>query len=287
MTGEDQIARLPCWHGSIEIRPLPGGITNRNYRVTDQRRDFVARLGADLSHLGVFRHNERLCQQQAALAGIAPEVVYHQKSVLVSQFVEGRTLEEADLAQRDVLQRLVETLRCLHGSRHRLTGELLYFCPFQTARTYAATARELGAEPPSDIADLLEDAAHLAHQIAPFRPTLCHNDLLAANLIDNGERLWLVDWEYAGMGHPLFDLAGVSANCGLSPEEEAALLGDYQGATHPASLLELRILKTVSLLRESLWAVIQTKASDLEFDYGQYAAENFAAYRSARAALEP
>src|SRR5581483_3768020 len=98
-------------------------------------------------------------------------------------------------------------LRRLHGAWDALAGEVLYFCPFQTVRTYAQTAARLGAGMPHDVAAILEDARGLSRRIAPFRPVLCHNDLLSANLIDDGRRLWLVDWEYAGIGHPLFDLA--------------------------------------------------------------------------------
>ena len=97
---------------------------------------------------------------------------------------------------------------------------VLYFCPFQTIRTYR-TAASLNAQLPDDVEYLLEDASQLAHRIGPFRPVLCHNDLLPANMIMSAGRLWLVDWEYAGMGHPLFDLASVSANAGLSDDEEA------------------------------------------------------------------
>src|SRR5207244_398033 len=96
-------------------------------------------------------------------------------------------------------------------------------------RTYARTARALGARLPGDIDDLLEDARRLSRRIAPFRPVLCHNDLLAANILDDGAQVWLVDWEYAGIGHPLFDLAGISANCALAENLEVALLDAYRG----------------------------------------------------------
>jgi thiamine kinase-like enzyme len=125
----------------------------------------------------------------------------------------------------------------------------------------------------------------LSRTIAPFQPVLCHNDLLAANLIDDGDRVWLVDWEYAGMGHPLFDLAGVSANCAFPEPLELALLMEYRGLVDPRDVRELRVLKAMSLLREALWSVIQTVASDIDFDYHAYADDNFTAYREARTRL--
>ncbi len=146
-----------------------------------------------------------------------------------------------------------------------VTGLVLYFCPFQTIRTYAQTAVALNAQLPDDIEKLLDDARLLANQIGPFRPVLCHNDLLPANMITSAGRLWLVDWEYAGMGHPLFDLASVSANAGLSDDEEAALLQSYRGEIDPRELDLIRVFKAASLLREALWAVIQTATSELAF----------------------
>jgi thiamine kinase-like enzyme len=125
----------------------------------------------------------------------------------------------------------------------------------------------------------------LSRRIAPFRPVLCHNDLLPANLIDDGARLWLVDWEYAGAGHPLFDLANASANVGLADDQERVLLKAYRGYVDPRDLDELRIFRAVSLLREALWSMIQSVASDIDFDYRAYAAENLTAFREARGRL--
>src|SRR5262249_43134553 len=152
-----------------------------------------------------------VCQQAAASRGLAPEVVHHEPGLLVSRFIEGRALTVADVREPDVLARLAALLRRLHGSWDAMTGEVLYFCPFQAVRTYTRSAARLGAERPVEIDTLLDDARRLSHRIAPFRPTLCHNDLLLANLIDDGRGLWLVDWEYAGIGHLLFDLANLAA----------------------------------------------------------------------------
>jgi thiamine kinase-like enzyme len=276
-----KIQSLDYWSGPIEIEPLPGGITNRNFVVADAGRRYVARLCQDRALLGIDRRNEVVCQRAAHACGIAPEVVHHENGVLISRHLEGRALAPADLRDPQVLGRLAAVLRTLHESWDRLTGEILYFSAFQTVRTYAQTARALNARLPDDLADRLEDAARLSRTIAPFHPVLCHNDLLAANMIDNGRNLWLVDWEYAGVGHPLFDLAGVSANAALPEALDAALLAAYRGSVDVRDLRELKILKTMSLLREALWAAIQTVTSDIAFDYGRYARDNFAAYREA------
>ena len=118
---------------------------------------------------------------------------------------------------------------------------------FQTARTYARTAARLQATLPRDIDRILDDITMLSWRVAPFRPVLCHNDMLPANLIDDGSRLWLLDWEYAGAGHPLFDLAHVSTANSLSLEQQSALLDAYPGRLPTAALAELQIFRVVAL----------------------------------------
>jgi thiamine kinase-like enzyme len=129
---------------------------------------------------------------------------------------------------------------------------------------------------------MLEDARRLSRHLGSFLPVLCHNDLLPGNILADPERVWLVDWEYAGVGHGLFDLANLSANCGFSSAQEETLLSAYRGSVQERDLRDLRLLKAMSFLREALWSVIQTVASKIDFDYFEYAETNFAAYRDAR-----
>jgi thiamine kinase-like enzyme len=282
----DRIHALGLWRGPIAAEPLPGGITNFNYLVRDAVRSYVVRLCEERPLLGIDRRNEVLCQRAAHALGLAPEVVHHEPGILVSLHVAGRTLAPADVRDPAFIPRLAALLHRLHDGWDRLTGEILYFSPFQAARTYAATARRLGASLPADLDDLLDDARRLARQVGPFVPTLCHNDLLAGNILDDGGRIRLVDWEYAGIGHPLFDLAGVAANCVFPESAEVALLEAYRGSIDEPELCELRILRTMSSIREALWAAIQSVASDIDFDYPRYADDNFAAYRQARHLLD-
>jgi len=286
---EQRIRDLSFWSSPVSISALTGGITNLNYLVESEDGKFVARACEDLLYLGIDRRNEIACQGAAARIGLAPAVVHHEDGIIVSDFVVGKTLAANDVRESECLVRIAEALRQLHDIADRLDGVLLYFSPFLAARTYAATARQVGATLPDELDDVIEDAGQLERQLGPFRPTLCHNDLLAANLIDTGDRVWIVDWEYAGVGHPMFDLAGLSANCELTDDQERALLETYHGAADSDTIREaqreLRVLKVVSLLREALWAFIQTVQSDLEFDYSKYARENLEAYRNARTEL--
>ena len=283
-----RLRALDFWPGPIDVERLPGGITNDNYRVRSAGRTYVARIGVERPLLGIDRRNEVVCQRAAHALGVAPGVAHHEDGVLVSDHVDARTLTPDAVRDPAFIPRLAALLRRLHDGWDGLSGEVLYFSPFQTARTYAETARALGAKVPDDLDALLDDARRLSCTISPFVPVLCHNDLLAANILDDGRRVWLVDWEYAGVGHPLFDLAGASANSRFPEALEHDLLAAYRGVrpVDPRDVGELRILKAVSLLREALWSVIQSVASDIDFDYPHYAAENFRAYREARARLD-
>jgi thiamine kinase-like enzyme len=277
-----ELQSLGLWRGKVLIEPLAGGITNQNFLVEDESGRYVARICKELPLLGIDRRNEAACQETASRLGIAPALIYRDEGLLVSRHVSGQTLTSASLHEPDTIREVGRTLRRLHDGQDVVTGLILYFCPFQTIRTYAQTALTLHAQLPHDVEILLEDARLLARRIGPFRPVLCHNDLLPANMITSAGRLWLVDWEYAGMGHPLFDLASVSANAGLSDDEEAFLLESYRGEIDPRELDLIRVIKAASLLREALWAVIQTAISELDFDYLGYAARHFEAYREAR-----
>jgi thiamine kinase-like enzyme len=277
-----KLAGLGLCRASVSIEPLPGGITNRNFRVESEGGVLVARICRELPLLGIDRRSEAACQSVAARLGLAPELIHQEEGLLVSRHVAGRTLTATDLQDFELIARVGSALRKLHDARDLVTGHLAYFCPFQTIRTYARSAADLGARLPEGIDELLQDARGLEQRIGPFRPALCHNDLLPANLIWSNGRFWLIDWEYAGMGHPLFDLASVSASAGFTDDQELALLEAYRGVIDSRELEEVRTFKIASSLREALWAVIQSVSSELSFDYLGYANRNFEAYRQSR-----
>jgi thiamine kinase-like enzyme len=280
-----RLAGLGFCRGSVPIEPLTGGITNRNFRVETERGTLVARVCRELPLLGIDRRSEAAAQNAAARLGLAPELIHHEQGLLVSRHLSGRTLAAADLQDIGLITHVGSALRRLHDARDVISGHLVYFCPFQTIRTYARSAAELGARLPQGIDALLEDARSLLRRIGPFLPALCHNDLLPSNLIWSDGRLWLIDWEYAGMGHPLFDLASVSANAGFTDFQEKALLEAYHGVINPQELEEIRTFKLASALREALWAMVQSVVSELSFDYLGYASRNFETYRKWREQL--
>ena len=154
------------------------------------------------------------------------------------------------------------------------------FDSFRVVERYRAAAEERGGTVPADYDDAAADAARIEGVLGGRPPVPCHNDLLTANFIDDGERLRIVDWEYAGMGERFFDLANLSVNNGFSEDEDRALLDAYFHGAGEGAFAALRLMRVMSDFREAMWGVVQTVASDIDFDYPAYAAEHFARLRA-------
>ena len=264
-------------------RPLEGGITNRNFRARFGGVDHVIRVpGKDTNLLEIDRGAERIANERAARIGIAPPVVamLDEPQCIVTVFVEGEELDAADLRQQPMLTDVARSLRAIHDRGEALPTS---FDSFRVVETYAATARERGAPPPPAYEEALGHARTIEAALSgpEHEPVPCHNDLLAANFIRGAEQLWIVDWEYAGMGDRYFDLANFAVNNELGEGEQQALLEAYfgtpgAGPREPARrLAALRLMCLMSDFREAMWGVVQTALSELDFDFEAYARKHF------------
>jgi thiamine kinase-like enzyme len=269
-----------------ESRPLEGGITNRNYLVVLGGEKYVVRVpGKDTSLLGIDRNAERAANQNAADLGVAPPVVTQldDPACLVTEFVECKEMTVEDLREPETMGRVMKELRTVHESGATLPTE---FDSFRVVEEYRETAASRGGEIP----DAYEEAHETAGRIkAAFSgpehdPVPCHNDLLAGNFLRGSERIWIVDWEYAGMGDRYFDLANFAINNELSEDQHPELLAVYFGepATE-ARVAALRLMLFMSDFREAMWGVVQTVASDLDFDFKDYATTHFERMRKTAA----
>jgi thiamine kinase-like enzyme len=256
------VARV--WPGGVDaVEPLGGGITNRNFRVEAGGETFVLRIGGkDTALLGIDRHVEHEATLVAARLGIGPEVVafVEPEGYLVTRFVAGET-------GRVSVPEAAALLRRLHGAPPIAGG----FDSFRVVEAYAATARERGVEPPPEFAAAKALADRIEWRRGGYEPRPCHDDLLAANFVHDGERPWIVDWEYAGMGDPAFDLANFAVSNGLDEAGDEDLLAAYGGGDLGIHVL----MRYMSDFREAMWAVVQQAVADLEFDFAAYAAEHF------------
>jgi thiamine kinase-like enzyme len=276
-------ARLTCWRVPVMPEPLSGGITNRNYRVRHRGESFVVRVGDDIPVHQITRANELAASRAAAAAGLSPEVVHHEPGALVLRFIEGRTLLPEDVRSRPMLARILPLLhRCHREVERHLSGPVQMFWVFYILRDYAQSLREGGSQFVPELSRLLAVARELQTAVGPIEVALCHNDLLAANFIHGGERLWLIDWDYAGFNSPLFDLANLCSNNELGPEEETWLLEAYFEQPLSADLMRrYRAMKCASLLREAMWGMVSELHSSLAVDYVAYAGDYLARFERA------
>ena len=264
----------------LTLTALTGGITNRNFRVdaagTDQR--WVIRLAGNDTHLlGISREVEHAATVAAAGVGVGPEVTafIRPEGYLVTRFIVGAPVSDEAVHRPETLRRVADSLRRIHDGP-AIPG---LFVPLRIVEAYRALAMARGVPIPPEYERAAAvgrriEAAFLADPIE-LRP--CHNDLLNANFIDDGARIRIIDWEYAGMGDPFFDLGNFSINNDLTPDEEVAFLAAYDGTPAPRAdrLARLVLFRVVSDFREAMWGVLQQGISTLDFDFRGYAADHF------------
>lgn len=279
---QKKIQTLPCWSGPVDPLPVDGGITNFNFTVTDRGEQFLVRLGQDIPHHQIMRFNERAASRAAAESGLAPEVIHADEQALVIRFIQGRTLHAEDLRDVSTLKRVIPVVTACHDRlKHHLRGPALAFWVFHVIRDYAKTLQEAGSRVNTELPRFLEAAEALEQAVMPVTLVFAHNDLLPENFIDDGEKIWLVDWEYAGFNSPLFDLGGLSSNAGLDPEQEELLLEAYfQAPVQDELRYRYLAMKTASLLRETLWSLVSEIYSQIDFDYQSYSDANLRAFES-------
>ena len=274
---EDAVERV--WPGrDARVEVLGGGITNHNLKVEVDDERYVLRVaGKDTGLLGIDRGVELAATRAAAAAGIGPEVVafVEPEGWLVTRFVEGASPPLERMREPDMLARVASALRAFHAGL-AIPGT---FDSFRVVEAYRATALERGGRVPADFDWAREIAGHIEAKRLAVAPVPCHNDLLNANFLDDGERLCIVDWEYAGMGDPFFDLANFAINHDLDDAASVTLLGSYFGGVRDDAVHALALMRFMSDFREAMWGVVQSAVSELDFDFDAYSAEHFARLR--------
>ena len=252
----ERIRALPCWQGRVEAQVLKGGLSNESWKVTDASGVHVVRFGTDFPFHHVFRDREVMAARAACAAGFAPAVTWSGPGVMVSRFLDARTWSEADMRANPVW--IGRTLRDFHRTMPaHVTGPGAIFWVFHVIRDYARTLTRNGSRFAPDLARLLDINAELERAQVPMPIVFGHHDLLPGNFLDDGERLWLIDFEYAAFGTPMFDLAGAAGNAGMAPDEEMSLLLAYfSNPPGPDLLRSFRAMKCAALMREAMWAMV-------------------------------
>jgi thiamine kinase-like enzyme len=279
---ETRIRNLPCWTGNIEIALLKGGLSNANYLVRDDAGQHVVRFGVDYPFHHVFRDREVMVARAAHAAGFAPEVRFASTGTTVTQFVGARTYNSDDV--RSNVERIGTLLRHFHEDMpRRVTGPAFMFWVFHVIRDYATTLQTAKSPASSTLPELLREAEALEALQTPLPIIFGHHDLLPANFLDDGQKIWLIDFEYAVFGTAMFDLANVASNAQLADEEASALLHAYFGNTPSSEIVRsFDAMQCASLSRELLWSHVSgLYLNATGVDYDAYAAENLSRYEMA------
>jgi len=273
----DRIRNLPCWRGEIAAEPLIGGLSNESWTVRDDAGAHIVRFGKDYPFHHVLREREVMTARAAHEAGFSPRVEYSAPGVMVSAFVEARTWGEADMAAAP--ERVAELLRGFHSRMPGfVSGPGFMFWAFHVVRDYARTLEAGGSPFAPDIPRFLALGQEMETAQLPLPIIFGHNDLLPANFLDDGTRLWLIDFEYAGFSTAMFDLAGAASNSGMDEAAAKTLLTAYFGAEPGARLQRaFDAMQCASLLREAMWAMVSALHLNAPgADYTAYARENLA-----------
>ena len=279
MSAEARVRGLPFWKGPIDLVPLKGGVSNASFTVQDSTGKYVARVGADYPFHHVFREAEVIASQAAFEAGLSPEVVYTAPGIMVVRFIEARTYTEADVrAHPDECLDMV--IRCHLEMGKRISGRANFFWVFHVLRDYAHTIKAANHRHVADIPRWMAEVERLEKAQVPLPIIFGHHDLLPTNFMDDGTRLWLIDWEYGGFGTAMFDLANIASNNQLTEKAECEMLEDYfERPPDEALLRSFYAMKTASALREAVWGMVsEIHLAAPGVDYVAYAREYLTRY---------
>ena len=246
----------------------------------ENKKKFVVRLGEDIPEHLISRTNELVVSKAASEVGLSPAVVYYDKGVLILNYIQSKTLSADDV--RKNIKSIIPIIKKIHHEiPKKLYGQSLIFWVFHVIRNYVKFLDDNKSPYSKILLELIKKSELLEASSSPFEIVFGHNDLLPANFLDDGSRLWIIDWEYAGYNSPLFDLGGLSSNNNFTLKEEIYLLENYfEKKINEKLLLQYNSLKCASLLRETMWSMVSELVSKIDFDYKKYTEENLTKFNN-------
>ena len=264
----EHISQLPIWRGKARIAPLVGGLTNLNFLVEDDIGKFVTRIGFDNDAHDIYQPNVVSALRAAAGAGISPAVVYVSGALSVTEFMPGGTLNVATFESHETIREAVFLLKHLHSMGSNIPGPMRYSYPFQKIVRGCDLLLKSGAEDAVRIVELDSLSRTIETHVPAFLPSFVHTDLLPQNFVrDAAGALKLIDWDYAGIGLPLADLASLAANCEIPRSSWDFLFALYADREPtPGERKLFSFLSIVQALTEYLWGRVQEITSDLSED---------------------
>ena len=274
---DDRLDRLPVLAGrERRVEDLEGGLTNRNVKITTADAVYVARCSGSSSELLVIDRDDECFNSRAAEeAGVGAPVVDYRPDlgILLIGYLDGVTLTAADFACEGVLAKAALACRTLHGGP-RFRND---FDMFARQSAYLEIVESHGFRLPNGYLEFAGQFASIRAALArPGHASVpCNNDLLAANFVDDGDKIWLIDYEYSGNNDPCFELGNIWRDNGLTLEQLEELVTAYYGRTTRHELARARLQGTVSQYGWTLWGCIQNGSSDLDFDFWEWGMQRY------------
>lgn len=275
----ERLRGLPLWRDLKDVTPLAGGVSNASFKVIDGNGQFVVRIGKDYPFHQVDRVREATASDAAFQIGLSPQLVASYDEIMVLKYVEGRTYS-ADDVRANMERCLMLVRKCHDGMKRKVTGQGAIFWVFQILRDYAQTLMTAKHPLEREISHWMDTATMLEDAQVALPIVFGHHDLLPTNFIDDGQRLWLIDWEYAAFGTAMFDLANLSSNNFFDTQADDALLASYFGQTPSDALRRaFEAMKVASALREAMWGMVsELHLNAPGVNYAAYAESNFAQF---------
>ncbi|MBV6402950.1 MAG: Thiamine kinase [Anaerolineales bacterium] len=274
---DEVVTKIPEWNGKkISITPLSGGLTNSNFKVdVDGTLYFVRVPGASTELLAIDRANEYHNTKAASQAGVAPKIFYHlpEYNVMVIEFLNGKTMSKDSLNESGQPTRMAQAIKRLHaGPRF-----LLDFNMFRLTEYYLSLCRDRAIKIPDGYLDRMSTVNRIeqAMNVKPLETVPCNNDLLAENYIDDGNLLWLIDYEYSGNNDPTFELGNTCQEMQFSNSQIEEVCAAYFGEATPAMIARMKLNMIMSDVGWGLWAAIQANISTIDFDFWGWAIERW------------
>jgi thiamine kinase-like enzyme len=270
---EEVVSKIEDWQGKdISIQPLSGGLTNTNFHVmVDGTPYFIRVPGQSTELLAIDRNNEVHNTKAAAETGVAPPVLYHlpEYNVMVLEFLDGQTMSKELLNKTGMPTRMARAIKMLHA------GPRFYsdFNMFRLTEYYLKLCDERAIKIPEGYLERMPIVARIeeAMSVRPLSNVPCNNDLLAENYIDDGEKLWLIDYEYSGNNDPTFELGNTCQEMEFDEAQIQEVCAAYFGDVTAGKMARMKLNMIMSDVGWGLWAAIQAEISMIEFDFWGWA----------------
>lgn len=274
---DEIVARIDDWQGRhVSIQALSGGLTNANYQVeVDGTLYFVRVPGERTDLLAIDRNNEYHNSKAAAEAGVGPKILYHlpEYNVMVLEFLDGKTMSKDSLNAPGMPTRMAQSIKRLHaGPRF-----MLNFNMFRLTEYYLAICTDRQIRLPDGYLDRMPTVAQIEKALLadPLPTVPCNNDLLAENYIDDGNSLWLIDYEYSGNNDPCFELGNTCQEMQFNDEQVSEVCSVYFGMVSDNRISRMKLNMIMSDVGWGLWAAIQANVSKIKYDFWGWATERW------------